>query len=103
MRLERDEAAPASDRAAKPMIALLIVAVVGMLLTLFVLAGEFSKESDSTTATPITRQTIPNVTLPPDPTVPTVPTTTGPATTDRRRNPGSIRDRANAGAPRRTG
>jgi hypothetical protein len=58
------------------MIVLLIVAVVGMLLTLFVLAGEFSKESDSTT-TPITRQTIPDVTLPPDPTVPTVPTTTG--------------------------
>ena len=64
------------------MIALLIVAVIGMLLTLFVLAGEFSKESDSTTATPITRQTIPNVTLPPDPTVPTVPTTTGSDGTD---------------------
>ena len=57
------------------MIALLIVAAVGMLLTLFVLAGEFSKESDSTTTAPITRQ-IPDVTLPPDPTVPTVPTTT---------------------------
>jgi hypothetical protein len=54
------------------MIVLMIVVVVGMLLTLFVVGGELSEETDTPTQ-------IPQTTTPTDlttPAAPTIPTTT---------------------------